>query len=473
MTFIKRGAWRSLILTCLIIVYLPSCKIQRGYQRPEIPLPAQFTENTDTASIATLEWKQFFTDTTLQALITKGLKYNYDLQVALKNIEIAQEQARQAKALQLPQATLSVTGQVTRPSDNSLSGITANSFLGKSYIEDYSANVAISWEADIWGKLHLQRQAAFNAYLQTQEATIAIQTRLISDIAQAYYNLLALDAQLMVAKSNLLLSDTTLLLARLQYDAGNITSLAVEQAEAQRQATAILVPALEQSIALQEHALSILTGELPGNIYRTAQLNNVTIPENISAGIPAAMVSRRPDVHAAELGLIVANKRVGIARANMYPSLNITAAGGVNSFKASNWFNIPASLFGIAAGSLAEPLLQHRMLKTQYRTALLQREQTVLLFRRSVLNAVGEVADAMTKSAKLKDQQQIASQRAATLHKAVTDAQLLFKSDMTTYLDVITAQYNALQAELDLVSLQKQRLNASVDLYRALGGGRN
>ena len=184
------------------------------------------------------------------------------------------------------------------------------------------------------------------------------------------------------------------------------------------------------------------------------------------------MVNNRPDVHATELGLIAANKRVGIARANMYPSLSITAGGGINSFKASNWFNIPASLFGLVAGSVAQPLLGHRALKTRYKVAQIQREQSVLLFRQSVLNAVGEVADVLVKEEKLQQQYQIATSRADTLHKAIADAQLLFRADMATYLEVITAQYNALQAELDLASLQKLRLNASVDLYRALGGGR-
>ena len=270
MLSIKYNSFLRPALTLLVATYLFSCKTQQQYHRPDLQLPAQFADGgtADTASIASLQWMQFFTGAALQELISKGLAHNYDLQLAVKNIDAAREQLKQAKTLQLPQASLQVTGQLTRPSDNSLNGITANSFLGKSYIEDYNANVALSWEADIWGKLHMQRQAAMADYLRTAEVAKAIQTRLISDIAQGYYNLLMLDEQLAVAKNNLRLSDTTLLLARLQKDAGNVTGLAVEQAYAQRQATAMLIPGLEQSIALQEHALSILTGDMPGNIRR-------------------------------------------------------------------------------------------------------------------------------------------------------------------------------------------------------------
>lgn len=470
-----RNKYNQLYLWSLLLVSLASCKMQQKYSRPDLPLPGQFSSasKADTASVADISWDRFFTDTTLQGLIRKGLSYNYDLQIALKHIEAAHEQLKQAKALQIPQVDLLVTGQINRPSDNSLNGITANSFLGKSYIEDYNANVAISWEADIWGKLSMQKQASLAQYLQTEEAAKAVQTKLISDIAQSYYNLLMLDEQLAVAKSNLQLSDSTLFMTQLQKDAGNVTGLAVEQAEAQRQATAILIPVLEQSIALQEHALCILTGDLPGSVKRDVELNRVNIPDDLSTGIPAAIVSRRPDVHAAELALIVANKRVGIAKASMYPSLNITLDGGLNSFKASNWFNVPASLFGLAAGGVVQPLIEHRTLKTKYRTARIQRDESVLVFRQSVLNAVGEVMDALVKADKLKQQHQITIARVETLNKAVSDAQLLFKSGMATYLEVITAQSNALQAQLDMAYVQKQRLAANIDLYRALGGGRN
>jgi len=473
MSFIKNNFHHLYIAPLLLLICLESCRMQHEYQRPEVPLPAAFTDNTDTSSIADLKWDQFFTDPTLKVLIQKGITYNYDLQIALTHISAAREQVKQAKTLQLPQVDLQATGQIDRASDNSLNGITATDFLHQSYIADYNVNLGVSWEADVWGKLRMQKKATIAQYLQSSEAAQAIQTRVISDIAQGYYNLLMLDEQLTIAKNNLRLSDTTFLLTRLQKDAGYVTTLAVQQAEAQQQATAILIPALEQSITIQEQALSILTGSLPGSIVRDIHLNEVNIPEDLSTGVPVAMVSRRPDVHAAEYALIAANKQVGIAKVNMYPSLNLTAEGGLNSFKASNWFNIPGSLFGIVTGSVIQPVFDHRKLKTKYKVAQIQREESVLLFRQSVLNAVGEVTNALVREEKLKEQQKLTASRVDILHKATFNAQLLFRSDMATYLEVITAQANALQADLDLANLQRQRLNASVDLYRALGGGRS
>ena len=280
-----------------------------------------------------------------------------------------------------------------------------------------------------------------------------------------------LDAQLNIAQKNVRLNDSTLRIIRLQYDAGQVTVLAIQQAEAQRQAAQQLVPQFEQNIALQENALKILTGALPDRIVRNMLLDQVVIPENLATGVPSAIVSRRPDVSSAELQLNIANANVGINKANMYPALRITAQGGVNSFKASNWFNVPASLFGVVAGSIVQPLLDHKQLTTKYKVALVDRERTVLQFRQSVLNAVGEVSDALVNLNKLKERQAIAATRVSTLQKATGNANMLFKNGMANYLEVITAQSNVLQSELELASIKRDELNAVSDLYRSLGGG--
>jgi outer membrane protein TolC len=176
-------------------------------------------------------------------------------------------------------------------------------------------------------------------------------------------------------------------------------------------------------------------------------------------------------VKASEYELASANARVGITKASMYPALNITAAGGLNSFKSDNWFNMPASLFGMVAGSVTQPLLQRKQLRTQYEIAKVEREKAVIAFRQSVLNAVGEVSDALVKVEKLKQEQEFAADRVANLQKATTNADMLFKSGMANYLEVITAQSNVLQSELDLAALKRDQLNAVAQLYRSLGGG--
>jgi outer membrane protein TolC len=171
------------------------------------------------------------------------------------------------------------------------------------------------------------------------------------------------------------------------------------------------------------------------------------------------------------MALVAANAQVGVAQANMYPALNITVGGGLESFKASNWFNIPSSLFGLAAGTIAQPIFRRRELKTEFEVAKLQREQAVIHFRQSVLQAMTEVTNAIVQADKLKQQEQIAVGQVDTLRRAVFNAQLLFKSDLANYLEVITAQTSALLAELNLASIQREQLNAMVELYRSLGGG--
>ena len=465
----------SISFLILVLSVLSACKVSKDVETPKPALPETFrnaANTTDTSSIADIQWKQFFTEATLQKLIDSAIAKNYDMQIAVKNIEASQLLFKQVKWNNVPQVDLNVTASSSRPSDNSINGVTlSQADIGTNHIEDYSANVAISWEADIWGKIHNQQRSALATYLQTQEAKKAIQTNLVATVSQGYYNLLMLDAQLNIAQKNVKLNDSTLRIIKLQYDAGQVTSLAVQQAEAQRQAAEQLVPQFEQNITIQENALRILTGQLPDKIERSATLDAMVIPVNVSTGVPSAIVSRRPDVKSAELELQIANSKVGITKAEMYPALRITAQGGVNSFKASNWFNVPASLFGVVAGSIAQPLFDHKRLKTDYEVAQVDREKTVLQFRQSVLNAVGEVSDALVKIEKLKSRQVIAANRVNTLQQATKNANLLFKNGMATYLEVITAQGNVLQSELELASIKRDELSAVSELYRSLGGG--
>jgi len=459
----------------LVLAVLSACKVSKDVETPKPALPETFRSAVttgDTSSIAEIQWKSFFTEATLQKLIDSAIAKNYDMQIAVKNIEESQLLFKQVKWNYVPQVDLNVTANSQRPSDNSINGLSLKqNNIGSKHVEDYSANVAISWEADIWGKIHNQQRSALAAYLQTQEAKKAIQTNIVASVSQGYYNLLMLDAQLDIAQKNVKLNDSTLRIIKLQYDAGQVTSLAIQQADAQKQAAEQLVPQFEQNIAIQENALRILTGALPDKIERSSNLDAMVIPTNVATGVPSAIVSRRPDVRSAELALMIANSKVGISKAQMYPALRITAQGGVNSFKASNWFNIPASLFGVVAGSVVQPLLDHKQLKTDYEVAQVDREKTVLQFRQSVLNAVGEVSDALVKIDKLKSQQTIAASRVNTLQQATKNADLLFKNGLATYLEVITAQGNVLQSELELASIKRDELSAVSDLYRSLGGG--
>ncbi|MGA0559675.1 efflux transporter outer membrane subunit [Larkinella sp. VNQ87] len=460
--------WAMLVLT------LAGCKVGQPYQRPTMALPEQFRSaptTTDSGTVARIPWRDFFRTPELQNLIGTALTSNFDLQLALKRIEASQAYLRQTRYALLPAVNAQIAASTVTPSKNSLNGLSLENFLGTRHLEDYSANLGLSWEADIWGKIRLQNEATRAAYLQTNEAAKAVRTQLVSRVANGYFNLLLLDAQLDIARRNVALSDSIVRMIRLQKDAGEVTELAVEQAQAQQQAAALLRSQLEQTVTLEENGLRQLLGDMPGEVPRSVRLETFPVADSVLAGVPAQVLANRPDVRASELNLVAANARVGVAQASLYPSLVITATGGLNSFQASNWFMFPASLFYSVAGGLTQPVFQRRQLKTQLEVAHIQRDEAAIAFRQTVTNGVREVADALVQTEKLKEQEQVAAARVVTLKQAIANARLLFTSGLATYLEVITAQSNVLQAELTLAQIKQQRLSAMVDVYRAVGGG--
>ena len=440
-------------------------------QKPEVPGSYRNLTTADTSNIADIKWKEFFEENDLVKLIDEALAKNNDLQIADKNIEIANKQFSQSKWGNVPQLNAAINATSTRLSENSLNGFSTSQFLKRHHIDDFNAALNLSWEADIWGKIRNRKKAAQAVYMQTAEAKKALQTTIVATVSKGFYDLLMLDSQLSIAKKTLELNDSTVFAVGLQYDAGQVTLLAKQQTEAQRLVAAQLIPELEKNIQLQENALSVLSGSFPDAKERSSKLETIAVKQNLSAGIPSQLLSKRPDVKSAELALKAANAKVGITRASLYPSLNITASGGVNSFESSNWFTMPASLFGSIAGGLTAPLLNGKRLRTQYQVAQLERDQAAISFRQAVLVAVAEVSDALTKIEKQEQQFTIANERVETLKKGVENANLLFRSSMATYYEVNNAQANLLQAELELANIKKEQLSSNVELYRALGGG--
>jgi multidrug efflux system outer membrane protein len=468
---VKRFRYRYVSLVFCLMA-MASCRMGKNYQRPSVPLPQQFDQGAparDTNSIADINWRNYFSDPVLRQLIDSGISRNYDLQYALRNISIAHAEVKRESWLWYPQLSTGLSLTYNRYSDNGLTGINNGALTNNTL--DYQAYATMNWEIDVWGKISRQREAGMANYLQSFEAAKAVQTQLVADISHGYFNLLMLDQQLLETNKTLLLTENFVKLTRLLFDAGEVSYLAIQQAEAQRAQTAVLVPLIQQNISIQENALQLLTGSLPGSIHREVMLTDVHFSDDISTGLPVALLNRRPDVRANELALVSANAQVGISQANMYPALNLTAGTGFESLKASNWFNIPGSLFGLAGATLIQPVLQGRQFRTQLEIAKQQREQAVIHFRQSVLTAAIEVTNALVEVRQLKDQELIARQRSDTLSAAVGNAQLLFKNDQANYLEVITAQQSALDALLSLASIERQELDARVELYRSLGGG--
>ncbi|QBA23068.1 TolC family protein [Chryseobacterium indologenes] len=461
--FLISGAMASLLM---------SCAVGKKYTRTDLQIPETYKESVQvTGDTVVLPWKTFFKDPKLIGLIDKALSRNNEVNVALKNIEQLDLIYRQAKLSLMP--TLDFTAGANRSwaSKNTLNGSLNEQFVGTKYMDDFSAALRLSWEVDIWGKAKMQKESAAAEYFGQKENLNAIKSRIVVQVAQAYYNLISLDEQLKIAEQNIELSDNTLKMMKLQFIAGQINSLAVQQSEAQKKTAELLIPLAKQNISIQENALSILCGEYPSKIEREGTLKTM-IPENkLSEGLPAQLLSRRPDLKMAEFNVISLNSKTGLAKAAMYPSISLSPQIGVNSNKFSSWFDIPGSITKAIAANLAAPIFQKKQLKTAYETALIEQEKAAINFKQSVMTAVGEVSDAMAKSKGSSERLQLLEQRTAILDKGINDALKLYKSGMATYLEVITAQNNKLQNDLETINVTLEKLNAEVDLYRALGGG--
>lgn len=460
----------AILAACILAE--PACKVSKDITVKDLKMPETFSGGkADATSIATLPWNTFFEEQELRDLISQAIAHNNDLLLAIRSIDKASLVLRQAKWGNVPTVAIQAAANSSRPSDNSLNGLSLGNFLRQNHVEDYTLAASLTWEADLWGKIRSHRSAALSSLLQAKEIRNAVQTRLVNDVAKGYYNLLMLHEQVRIARKNVLLNDSTLSMIQLQFNAGQISSLGLQQAEAQKLDAQGLVPQFEQQIVIQENALNILLGDFPREIATEKTLSSVMLKERMEAGIPVQLLSRRPDVRSAELEVSKANAEVGYAKTFLYPSLSITAQGGINAFKASNWFQIPSSLFGAVAGGLMQPLLNHRKLRTDYEVAKVNRDQAVLSFRQSVLNAVGDVSDNLVRIEKYEQQMSYVSKRVQTLETATSNAKLLFNNGMASYLEVITAQGNVLQSELALAAIKKAQLDARVDLYRAVGGG--
>lgn len=451
-----------------------SCKVSKDIALPKDAIPESYRDvevSDDHLSGASISWRNYFQEQDLLQLLDTAVLRNNSIQIATKNIERAQLSLKQAKWGNAPELAFSATGSTNWLSQNSFTGLNLNNALSKKRMEDYNLQFGMSWEADIWGKIKQGQQSAVAEMLQSAEVKKAVQTSVIANVANGYYNLLMLDYQLDIAKKNVRLSDSVYQMIYWQFQSAQVSNLAVEQALAQRLNAEKLVPILEQNRLIQENALSVLTGSFPKAQERSSLLNEIVSIPMLQLGVPAEMLALRPDVRQAELALTVANAQVGIQKAEFYPSLRISAQTGLTAFEFSNWFTMPASIFGNVLGGLTQPILSGRKIKTAYEISLIEREKVVIQFRETVLNAVAEVSDSYTRIDKITEQQEILKQRVSSLQRAINNAQLLFQSGMANYLEVITAQANLLESELELASSNRDLLSAQLSLYIALGGG--
>ena len=446
-----------------------SCKITKTYRRPGLNTVNLYRDvNTgDTTSLANIPWRSLFADTVLQGLIQEGLIQNLNLKIAIQRINEAQATLRQSKAAFYPSLSGSASVTQSRQSQAGLNfppgiGIDLNSTT-------YQASLSTSWEADVWGKLSSAKRAALANFLQSDAAKRAVQTQLIADIANNYYNLLALDKQLEITEQTVKSRVTEVKTMKALKEGAVVTGAAVVQSEANRYAAEVSVPDIKQSIRETENAFCVLLGRVPGPIKRTTLTEQQPHTE-LATGVPALLLNNRPDVQQAEYAFRSSFENTNIARAYFYPSFTITAQGGLSSLNLSSFFN--GSVFFNLVGGLTQPIFSRGQNKARLKTAQAQQQEALYNFQQSLLISGQEVSNALFSYQTAVEKEQTRSKQLLALGKSVDfTRELLRYSSATNYTDVLTSEQSLLYAQLSSVNDSLQKLQAIVNLYRALGGG--
>ncbi|MBF0694558.1 MAG: efflux transporter outer membrane subunit [Flavobacterium sp.] len=463
----KKNSYK-IILLLVMAVLLQSCFSAKTYHREELATENLFRAtqvSTDSSSIADLPLSQLFTDPILQKHIDRAIQQNLDLQIALQNIAAAEATMRQGRVGYLPSLSLSADHTHQQLSRNSQFG----ALLQDRSTDQFQFAGNLSWEADVWGKIRSNKRATEADYLESVFSKHAIQTRIVADVASSYFQLLALDAQLRVADSTLANRRSSIETIQALKDAGSANEVGVKQTEAQLYATQLIIEDIKANIVFVENAISILLGESPRSIER-GKLEDQTIAADIEIGLPATLLSRRPDVIAAEYALISNFEYTNVARSNFYPSLRITATGGFQSIDIQNWFDAN-SLFANVLSGITQPIFNRREIKTRYEIAQANQRRSLIQFQQSLLNAGREVSDALQDYQNETAKMEIRTRQLESLKQAATFSDELLNYGLANYLEVLTAKDQALNSELNLIDNKYRQFNAVVLLYRALGGG--
>lgn len=459
------------LIILILLVGLQSCFVAKQYQQPDFEIEDQYRDipTTDSTTLASMPWQELFIDQELVKLIDTALIENLDLLMAVERVKVAEAYYKQGKLEHLPTLNIGASAGNFKVSDNSLYGVAANG-NGQSY-ENYQLNASISWEADIWGKLKSSKRATQAAYLQSEATQRAVRSTLIANIASAYYQLLALDAQVNVTRKTVVNRKEGLETMKSLKDAGRVTEAAVKQTEAQLYSTEILLIDLEQNVKLLENTISLMIGKQAGIVIR-GKLNGQKTDVNIDIGFPVQLLGNRPDVIAAEFGLQRAFELTNVAKSNFYPTLSLSASGGLESIDFDNWFNSNA-IFSNVIGNLTQPLFNKRRIRTEYEVAQAQQTEAKYNFRKAVLIAGNEVVNAMEDYKTEEQRFELQLQKLQALKKAVSYSEELLTNayQNTTYLEVLSARSSTLASEINIIDSKLRQLNSLVELYKALGGG--
>ncbi len=468
----------SILTVAAISTGIYSCNVPKLVSKDEDKtVPQSFVGARDTTAHPLPAWRSFFTDPKLVSLIDTAIAHNQDLQMTLQEIEIARNEIRWRKAAYLPNVSLGagagvdkVARYTPRGAADEMSEITPGQKVPNP-IADLNVMAKASWEVDIWKKLRNKKQAAVQRYLATVEGKNYVLTNLIAEVADTYYDLIALDNQLEIVRQNIKLQKNGLETVKAQKAAARATELAVQKFQAEVLHSQSLEYDFMQQVAATQNRLYLLLGRYPDHIDRSADSFLSTVPPIVYSGVPAALLSNRPDIQQAEHELAAAKLDVKAARAEFFPSLSINAGIGLQAFNPRYLATLPESLIASLVGDLAGPLINRNAIKAEYFSSGARQVKAVYNYQRSILNAYLEVSTQLSQINNLEESYALKSKQVAALTTSIDIAGDLFKSARADYLEVLTTQRDVLEAKLELVETKRAQLQSVVRVYHDLGGG--
>lgn len=461
----------------LILVSVVRCKApEQSFRDVNKFVPSSFTGSLDTATVANLNWKVYFDDARLIALIDTALKNNQELNILLQEIEISKNETKARKGEYLPfahlymQAGLEKEGRFTRHGavDEALEIAPGTPFPAP--LQQYSFGLSASWEVDIWKKLRNAKKAALNRYLGSIEGKNFMITKLVAEIAALYYELMALDNLLAIIRQNIAIQTDAFRIVLQQKDAAKQTQLAVNRFEAQLLNTKNLQYEIQQRIVETENRIRLLTGSFTGSILRNSNEFLAIQIDSLQAGIPSQLLMNRPDIRQAEMELAAAQLDVRAARANFYPILSLNGEVGFEAFKPTYLIRPESMLYNLAEG-LTAPLLNRNAIHATFNTANAKQIQQLYHYERTLVMAYLEVANELAKLQNYKNSFDAKEREVEILTQSVTIANNLFISARADYLEVLLTQQEALKSKMELIEIKKKQVDARIGIYRALGGG--
>lgn len=467
----------------VLIILLGSCKIKQEIpqNRPLLAMPKKFIAKQDSSAIDLPTIKSFFSDSTLVALIDNAFTNNFDLQMTLQKIEFARAGVRFAHGLGKPDLAANIAIGQRKFGNYTVDGvgnydtqfstnIKENQQIPDPLIPDYYLGVQSSWEIDIWGKLKSQKASANAKLLASESGKNLVVSELVSQIASAYYELLILDNQLDFLEENIILQERAVEITRVLKQAGQANQLGVDLLNAQLLSSKALKIEINQEIVEAESTLNFLVGRYPQPIIRQKVAWAKVIPPKLTVGVPSYLLENRPDIKQAEYEVLATNANLFTAKAAFYPSLNLTGGLGLQSFKALLLLN-PASLAMNTFGGLTAPLANRRQIIADLMASKADQKMAYINYQRTIVNSFTEVYNQLNLIQNTNDMYDLKVQEVDVLRLSINNSSELFRSGRATYLEVITAQKNALQSQIELINLKKRQYNAVIGLYKSLGGG--